>query len=525
MIFAVVTAAHFFQYQFSLDDAFISARYGAHFFSYGIPTWNNGDPNAVMGYTNFAWMALQGVMHHAGMEILLASRLVSILIFTFFFIRILKLAEEMGMPRAWRIFFPGAWLLINPTLIFYTNSGLESSVLGIGAAWLFISVFLNEKPSRFDYIVGTLLPMLHPEGAAYTIFWLAALWVTGKLDRNNFIGLLLIWGAYLLWTLAVFGSPIPNTYYVKVEDLNVGQKALVSIKYAFIWLKEFPDFYIFVFSPFLLKLVGRRALWLITPLIVNMVVLFVIGDDEFPYFRFFIPSIVAGSVVGVVCLAELLKSKRSYFHAGMAFIAILMSWQVLHRPWKGIDPAYTRLLGSPADHLRCAFGVPGRLSKFIYDEEYVYSKIAKSFSPFLDDNSTIAIGQAGAIPYSLDKYRFYDVAFLNDNLIRKGWDYAKKNWYELRRPTHLILLYIPPEQEINYNHLLEGGHEAFWFLKQEHFRNKFNLYVVSPVRVIKACQETKTKFYFEARLYIDSETYPNMVGDLPIRLPDNIYIY
>jgi len=225
-IASVVLVWHSLQYDFVTDDAYISFVFSRNLAEHGELSFNPGDP--VEGYTNFLWTFVLGILMLVGIPPEVSSKV---------------LGTAFGLGGLWmsfriteRLLGRGHVLAGLPPLLLawssgyacWSSGGLETQLYTfLVAAALDAYLGADEAPRRLRRM-GALLAlasMTRPEGPMLVAIigahrlvvnlvrerrlrpsrdeWMAAAWFLG------------LWAPWFAWRWWYYGSPFPNTYYVK----------------------------------------------------------------------------------------------------------------------------------------------------------------------------------------------------------------------------------------------------------------------------------------------------------------------
>lgn len=215
----------------SIDDAYISFRYAAHWARGLGLTFNPGVP--VEGFSNPVWTLLLGVLDRLGpapdrtAPVLAWASLAGLLFLTASLIRTRCLSRV------------GSWILwagmgLDAGLVVWATSGLETALTAfLVAAWLVRAATLKD---RFLHgvglgLLGALLALSRPEGilwASWGLVWLIwGAWAAGRVIWGVVLGML-PFAAYLAFRLEVYGRLVPNTFFAKMEATTLGWKPAVT---------------------------------------------------------------------------------------------------------------------------------------------------------------------------------------------------------------------------------------------------------------------------------------------------------
>ncbi len=234
----VVYAIHAFQFgPWVVDDAGISFSYARHLAQgYGLVSQPGMMP--VEGYSNFTWVVLLAptFLLHA-FDPVVTPKLISFILIAATFAMVYMMLKPIRGGH-WIAFVALNLTALNTSFVIWTISGLENALYMFLVAlmlWGAVQITADGQATLPKAIlIGVLVAltgMTRPDGLAYTLAFPMILVPARKIGWRNKCRLLLVYGsalalcygAFILFRLAYFGAPLPNTYYVKggpkVDDL------------------------------------------------------------------------------------------------------------------------------------------------------------------------------------------------------------------------------------------------------------------------------------------------------------------
>ncbi|MEW5922565.1 MAG: hypothetical protein AB1746_01115 [Candidatus Zixiibacteriota bacterium] len=217
-------------WSYSIDDAFVTFRYAENFANGHGLTFNPGE-KPVEGYSNFLWLLILCLAYLAGFPIYLAAKILGVICFLLAGIvwyRNLS-GREPVLIQLTPMFF-----LANPYTAFWAVSGLE---LGLYALILTLLAARILKKSYWSLLLIPLLVLIRPEGFVIGMAIVAASWLMGLLEKDIrwkfhliMLGMIIIsFSLLIVFRIAVFGHPMPNTFYAKSTLAIHGFLRLVKI--------------------------------------------------------------------------------------------------------------------------------------------------------------------------------------------------------------------------------------------------------------------------------------------------------
>lgn len=389
---------------FSLfDDAMISMRYAenlAHGFG---AVFNPGCP-PVEGYTNPLWMLIMSAFHFlpVGKESLpLLFQLFNIVLSSanlYFVNKIIK-SQYAGSDRT-RILALLMVALYYP-LNFWFFMGMEA---GAVALIVTATVYLVEKAERFSaklllpLAVGTLI---RPDVAVCFVAVAVYLIVKFRGQAKSIVGwsvllLFITMGGTTIFRLVYYGHVFPNTYYLKVEGVDlfyrISRGVFVFVKFAVFFNP------VFFMIPFLSYWRGRRMFVGFVCLLVAVLSIYsmYVGGDAWDWWgganRFIAPAmpvffiaIAAGIVEFLPRLLGRIKFIRNERLAFIIVSAILICNMNFMRNLSSLEEMLL---------LRPALGV---------EDNELNVRMAILIRGLSKENETIAVVTAGVLPYFAER--------------------------------------------------------------------------------------------------------------------------
>lgn len=200
--------------RFTVDDAFITWRYGQNLVGHGVWNYNPTAFDPTQAYTNPVFALLSVVPAFFGFNVVLFFKLVSLLALVAFVIFFLRRRPEANLPLA--IFFAV------PATMIHIFGGLET-FLFVSMMLLLLMAIKNDQ-GRLALVVTSVLLITRPE--AILLLVLVPLMLGVRVEGRR---VLVLWrrlirigsvlfgiaGLIFLANVAVFGEALPNTFFVK----------------------------------------------------------------------------------------------------------------------------------------------------------------------------------------------------------------------------------------------------------------------------------------------------------------------
>lgn len=228
---AVVTAILVFSFlpKWTVDDAYISYRYGVNLVETGQLVWNPGEP-PVEGYTGIVLPLLAAFFYQMGISIPAAMQVLGSIAWCAALILFWFSLGQFGVNK---VIKAAGVLVLAFTPILYTHalSGLETMLFVaflMALAFFNILIIKSPKPSISSEIGFAFLALItcltRPEGLAVTLLLATSVLVTRIfILKGAYLKLILIllifwilpYAGYLLWKINYYGDWLPNTWYAK----------------------------------------------------------------------------------------------------------------------------------------------------------------------------------------------------------------------------------------------------------------------------------------------------------------------
>ncbi|MGC7101766.1 hypothetical protein ACPZ19_44445 [Amycolatopsis lurida] len=208
---AVALAMGFLFFRVTMDDSFITWRYGENLVEHGVWNWNSeGAP--VEAYTNPLYALLSILPALLGMSPELFFKILAAGIAGGY----LLVVRRARLPRG-QEFVLFAVALASPIFHLQLFMGLETVSFALLTGWLFAIVYRRGGLGPGGFVLAGAVALSRPEGvvlAAVAIAW-SLLIDRGRANRRGALvvltGWVLYWGARWWY----FGSFFPNTFYKK----------------------------------------------------------------------------------------------------------------------------------------------------------------------------------------------------------------------------------------------------------------------------------------------------------------------
>jgi hypothetical protein len=392
LLAVVLLAVHILSLQALPDDAFISFRYAYNLaLGYG-PVFNPGQP--VEGYTTPLWVFILGGMAALGLPIV---EMATALCFASAFLTV-GLLPRFSASLGLGLYGLDALLLaLNTSYAVWAGSAMEMVPFGlllVLATW----VFLGNRRPLLAGLLFALLTLLRPEGALFGGLALLFCTVDGVRGKGSAWQPLLWLGAgfvvpvaaHLVWRLAYYGYPLPNTFYAKVgfglEQWGRGLGYLGEAAIQYLLGLTIP-LVLGILQPF-----GRKWAFLVSGLGLYLLYLSLVGGDWMVGFRLLVPV--------------------------MPFVVVLAAHGLVGA-WQQVRPR----LGPKRAAALAAVGLLVVLPANAYtsvsvETEQPWVRDARPIADWLNDHCPsdrkLAVYAAGALPYYAPDFEIVDMFGLNE---------------------------------------------------------------------------------------------------------------
>ena len=196
---------------FTVDDAFITFRYGKNLVEHGVWNWNSSGNNLVEAYTNPLYAVLSIIPHLGNFNVLIFFKVLGVALI---YLTYKVLSNNLSGIQKW---LSMAFIATNMLIFPHAFSGLETIAFFLSAFYLMTldDERLNSPgPSWMIF----LSPLIRPEGALLS-FYIVSSQLKNKrhisIHALAAIGLSCI---YFIVRYIYFGYIFPNTFYAKTGE-------------------------------------------------------------------------------------------------------------------------------------------------------------------------------------------------------------------------------------------------------------------------------------------------------------------
>jgi hypothetical protein len=401
--FGLFVVQAFGYFRFRVDDAYITYRYARNLSDGLGPVWNPGE--RVEGYTSFLWMVLLAALHLAGIDIELASVLLSCACAFALFVLIWCVWRRLAPDATQSSISPHLVMAGIVVLAAANSSSGEWSMAGLetplAATLLMALIFAYQRESRSPGLPWTALILVAAVMTRPEMMFIAALTGAFFLDQAITDGGVRRWqhlasfcsvfgllaGAWYVWRWSYYGYFFPNTYYDKVGPLDLMIVRGMTYLQHYWWpYLVAPGLIASAILPFLLQDARRRdAAYICATGVVWIAVVATEGGDVFDRGRFVQPILAPLYIALLLATSELLNRARvervykmSAFAAIVVGLATLVAWA---------PGAEAQMKGNR--HILAEWKVEGQWVKQNVPSDYVTGVFAAGNIPYFSEGKSL----------------------------------------------------------------------------------------------------------------------------------------
>ncbi len=465
----------FVAWPFTMDDSFISLTYAKNLVKYGILGWNKGQL-IVEGYTNFSYVILASLAMKIGLNAIIVLKIISILMFA------LSLSYLYRLTRLWLTpqyaFIPSLWLLCYKGQILWTVSGLETStfqcLMLLSTYYLLRGLGFQNASYNFQYNTSyvlyfnafflcglflSLAGLTRPETPVLmmSMFLITLLFYPEfKSKKKRFLQALgiilvvisLIYLPYFLWRWFYFGRLFPNSVYCKwLTHISPG---ILDWRYLkIIWPM------LILSLPYFLSFKDKRTLFLITPSIIYLVLVYDTDIISGFFNRLFLPAfclLLPLPLFGLIKFNMFCLQKARYIRISVYLCSIIIG--VVFIPNFSLSQ-YHQFAITSKKSIAYRFKLINWLKSNIKKDE------------------TIVLADCGLIPYAIDINVIDSYCLNNPYMTKKHINYSYSrfvDWVLKKEKPKLIILSAWRNNAHGY---IEPS--ASYFLKSNLFFSQYRL--------------------------------------------------
>lgn len=196
---------------FTVDDAFITFRYGKNLIEHGIWNWNPTSSNLVEAYTNPIFAGLSIIPSFFNFNIIFLFKILGIV---YLYLTFKLLSNSVVSIDKWLC---GAFIVTNMMIFPHAFSGLETIPFFLSAFYL-MTLKDEELKGSFTSWMIFWAPLIRPEGALLSIYIIFQQIRIQRKPSTSALVAIALGIIYFLIRYYYFGFVLPNTYYAKTGE-------------------------------------------------------------------------------------------------------------------------------------------------------------------------------------------------------------------------------------------------------------------------------------------------------------------
>ena len=296
-ILSLMLVVHeYYFFSCTVDDAFISFRYVENFVQGKGLVYNEGEQ--VEGYTNFLWILMLALLRSMGIDMVIASKILGIILSLLTLITVFQLSHFISEDRKLLNLLAPLLLVSDGSFAYWSVGGLETQLFTF---LLTFSVYLYLRELKNGGIILSplffaLSTMTRPEGLGFTFIALVFLLIFAEKEaklKNIALWLiifLLFFLPYFIWRYQYYGFIFPNTFYAKTG--RGFRQILSGLHYLHRFFMYYGGIFIFMLASLPLLTRGKKRSHLLLAIIsicYLLYIIFISGGDWMLLFRFLVP--------------------------------------------------------------------------------------------------------------------------------------------------------------------------------------------------------------------------------------------
>jgi arabinofuranosyltransferase len=411
IVFALLTFAFF---RWVVDDLYIYFRYVSNFLNGKGIVYNAGE--YVEGFSSFLWFMVLSGLGLLRLNPETTSKSAS-LFFAFSSLYLLYGISKKMIPGVWNL-LPVMFTALSLPFVLWSVSGFEVSLYSFLLLLGFHTVIRMSRRKMIPAVfVFFLVSIARPEGfllSAVLIFW-AYFYTEEKRKYFHVIlpGYVILFSVFFMFRYYYFGEILPNTYYAKLGYGLFGYNEIRIYRHGIFYILKF-FLHNLHFAVLLIVLISQAKIWfreksvvfILSIIIVQFAFVIYAGGDWMAQYRFLVCIIPFLSLLSAFVLKKMYEDKISGRISIKLFMITVVTFILVNFYFNDFES--------------------------IKREKELWVSV-KSICPDIQSvvpqNSVVANGSAGIIPYFLDNVRFVDVIGLTDRFIAKNGS-REDIWFE-----------------------------------------------------------------------------------------------
>lgn len=412
-VFSVFVLLQLFFFRWVIDDLYIYFRYANNFLKGNGISYNPGEYTE--GFSSFLWFLILSAIGMLRQNPETTAKLASIF-FSLCSLYLLYGISKKILPGFWNL-LPVLFSAVNLPFVLWSVSGFEISMYSFLLILCFNSILLID--SRKILLASFLVFLVSAGRAEGFLLSLVFLFWTYQFlsDKKKYVyflsGYILLFASFILFRYLYFGDIFPNTYYAKLgyglfgyNEMRIYRYGIIYILSFFLHNLHFAVLLAFLFIKAKIFLSERYITFSLSLIAVQFAFVIYAGGDWMQQFRF------------LVCLIPFL----SLMSAG---VLKYFFESVYKRRGNGVLIFVSAIIFLSANFYLNDFESINREKELWLNVK----NICPDIKGIVSENSLVANGSAGVIPYYLENVRFNDVIGLTDKYIAKNGN-RDDIWFE-----------------------------------------------------------------------------------------------
>lgn len=387
---------------YTMDDSFITFRYGDNLATYGTLSWNPKDSIKVEGYTSILWVLISAALSFFTIDHVFSSKIIST---TLVLITSILITLPLHIQRAsffWIILAIGLFFM-NADVIIPMISGMETALAMLLSTSFFLTLrYVSDEPKPANTLllclIGLLCSLNRPEFNIAIICSVGYLFLSQRDKKKTLLLYCLIpymigGSLYMLWRYIYFGQLLPLPFYLKMSH-KVGLSGLSDVAS---FLASIAFLLPLIIWP-LISCKNYRAWLPVVASILSLLIFFlfpmhIMGVGH----RFLIPLFPFIVLLAVLGAKEILKKYQATLGRSV-LVSILLTGFIISYVYLQIHERTNEMTA---------------IRNYGQSLQDSHVKLGKALTKYADRGYTIALGDAGAIPF-YSKWKVTDTFGLNN---------------------------------------------------------------------------------------------------------------
>ncbi|MFX1259058.1 MAG: hypothetical protein ACFFAN_14460 [Promethearchaeota archaeon] len=386
-------------FSFTKDDAYITFRYAKNLAEGKGIVFNTRDNNPVEGYSNFLWVILSTIPHFLNLDVVLYTKIFSMILSVFTIIMLFKFAN-LFYEKKWALIAPLLYTLYYPFQL-WTVGCLETPLLVLLIICVMYFAYKETVEKKLYPKLSVLFSILYSlariDGIIYIIgfeFSLIIYYLWLNKDKSLIVQRLFsiaiissIYSIYFLWRWNYYGYLLPNTFYTKRSKSLISMAAIEYI--ALFLIFSAPIILLMIFGTYKTAIKNKdfkKLIFLIVPVIINFVITLNLKQfNAGQGFRYLLPGMPFIITISIDSFKHLKLNRKINFSEKFKLISLFKHYcSILFILSLVIIPT-----SAPLVHKNVINN----------DTNEKHYRLAKWFNKHIDKDELIAYVDMGVVPY------------------------------------------------------------------------------------------------------------------------------